>query len=210
MESTRDITERKTWERRQELMVSELSHRVKNTLAVVQSFAAQSIRGSRSPEEFTERFEGRLAALARAHLLLIDPWKGADVEALAREQLGAYVDVQSDRLVARGDPAILPADLAVPLGLALHELATNAVKHGSWSSATGRVELDWTHGELAGKPALTVVWRELGGPVVGDRNRPASAATIEKGLPNSRVRIDFLPTGLVCRMEMTLPESVGE
>jgi two-component system CheB/CheR fusion protein len=211
MESTRDITERKTWERRQSLMVSELSHRVKNTLAVVQSFAAQSIRGSHSPEEFTERFEGRLAALARAHLLLIDPWKGADLEALAREQLGPYVDVQSERLVARGDPATLPPDLAVPLGLVLHELATNAVKHGAWSSPKGRVELEWSHSELAGKRALAVVWRELDGPRVRPPQQTGfGSRLIEKGLPNSSVRTQFLPTGLVCAMQITLPEGVGE
>jgi two-component system CheB/CheR fusion protein len=211
MESTRDITERKTWERRQDLMVSELTHRVKNTLAVVQSFAAQSIRGSHSPEEFTERFEGRLAALARSHLLLVDPWKGADFEALIREQLGPYVDVQSERLVARGDPATLPADLAVPLGLVLHELATNAVKHGAWASPKGKIELDWTNGERAGKPALTVVWRERDGPAVRTPQQTGfGSRLIEKGLPNSKVRTEFLPTGLVCTMEMTLPEGVGE
>jgi two-component system, chemotaxis family, CheB/CheR fusion protein len=211
MESTRDITERKTWERRQDLMVSELSHRVKNTLAVVQSFAAQSIRGSRSPDEFTERFEGRLAALARAHRLLTDPWTGADLEALMREQLGPYVDVRSGRLAARGDPASLPPDLAVPLGLVLHELATNAVKYGAWSSPKGRVELDWTRGELSGKPALTVVWRELDGPrVLEPQQRGFGSRLIEKGLPNSRVRTEFLPAGLACTMEMTLPLSVSE
>jgi two-component system, chemotaxis family, CheB/CheR fusion protein len=210
MESTRDITERKTWEKRQELMVSELSHRVKNTLAVVQSFAAQSLRGADSPGEFTRRFEGRLAALARAHLLLVDPWKGADVEALVREQLGPYVDLESQRLIVEGEPATLPADTAVPLGLVLHELATNAVKHGAWSEPDGRVELSWTKSREDEKPVL-VRWREVDGPPVTRPQRTGfGSRLIKSGLPQSRVRSDFLPDGLVCTMEIRLPAEITE
>lgn len=211
MESTRDISERKIWERRQELMVSELSHRVKNTLAVVQSFAAQSLRGAQSPEEFTKRFEGRLGALAKAHMLLVNPWKGANVEALVREQLGPYVELQSKRLRAEGDPVSLAADVAVPLGLVLHELATNAVKYGAWSNAEGRVELSWTRGEQNGNAILNLVWRELGGPPVKKPQRSGfGSRLIEKGLPHSKVRSDFLPDGLVCTVEIRLPTGTIE
>lgn len=209
MESIRDITERKVWERRQEMMVSELSHRVKNTLAVVQSFVAQSLRGAQSPEEFTERFEGRLAALAKAHKLLVDPWKGADVEALVREQLAAYAGPAAERLTARGDAMSLPADVAVPLGLVLHELATNAVKYGAWSSPKGRVELTWTRSERHGKPILTVTWRELDGPLVSKPQRTGfGSRLISKGLPHSRVRSEFLSEGVAYTIEIEVPEGM--
>ncbi|MGH6972886.1 MAG: chemotaxis protein CheB, partial [Caulobacteraceae bacterium] len=143
LESTRDITERKNWEQRQEMMLAELSHRVKNTLAVVQSIASQTIRTAASAEEFIDRFEGRLAALAKSHRLLVDPWRGADIEALAREQLGPHADA-GQGLDISGEPVRLPPDIAVPLGLVLHELATNAVKHGALSNNDGAVAIDWT------------------------------------------------------------------
>ena len=126
LESTRDVTERKSWESRQKLLLSELTHRVKNTLAVVQSLAHQTLRGTQSSEDFVERFDGRLSALARAHDLLVKSrWKGAKLGALARNQLEPYIPEDASRLRIAGDAVMLPAELATPFGLVLHELATN-------------------------------------------------------------------------------------
>jgi two-component system CheB/CheR fusion protein len=209
-ESSHDITERKSWEKRQELMVAELSHRVKNTLAVVQSMASQSIRGANSAEEFTERFEGRLVALARAHRLLTDPWKGADLHALANEQLEPYANGKEGRLRLEGGSFNLPADVAVPLGLILHELATNAVKHGAWSAPKGLVILSWSLGRRNPSTVLSLVWREQGGPPVErPKTRGFGAQLIERGAPNSKVRSEFNPDGLVCTIELPIPEDAG-
>jgi two-component system CheB/CheR fusion protein len=126
LESTRDVTERKAWERRQQLLLGELTHRVKNTLAVVQSIANLTLQSSDSRADFIESFHGRLGDLARAHELLIaSNWRGAE---LARDQLQPYLSENSARVQIKGEPVTLPARLATPLGLMLHELATNAVK----------------------------------------------------------------------------------
>ena len=113
LESTRDINERKSWESRQKLLLSELTHRVKNTLAVVQSLAHQTLRGTPSSEDFVQRFDGRLSALARAHDLLVKSrWKGAKLSALARNQLEPYIPEDASRLRIAGDAVMLPAELA--------------------------------------------------------------------------------------------------
>src|SRR5262249_30680948 len=98
-ESTRDITERKQWETRQRLLLSELTHRVKNTLAVVQAIARQTLRSSTSNDDFIEHFDGRLAALSRAHGLLVESdWRGANLAALARQELDPYTTERPERL----------------------------------------------------------------------------------------------------------------
>jgi two-component system CheB/CheR fusion protein len=207
LESARDITDRKTWERTQEMMLAELSHRVRNTLAVVQSIASQTIRSSDSAEQFVERFEGRLQALARSHRLLVDPWEGADIEALAREQLEAHLSGDTSRLRIAGAPLRMSPDAAVPLGLVLHELATNAAKYGAWSQQGGFVELTWSAGERRGKPVVTLFWREAGGPAVTAPARVGfGSRLIESAIPNSRVSREFSPKGVECRIEAPLPE----
>jgi len=206
MESTHDVTERKIWEKRQELMVAELSHRGKNTLAVVQSIATRSIRGAHSAEEFIERFEGRLMALSKAQRLLVDPWKGADVGAMVREQLEPYA-VNTDRMRIEGDPINLPPDTATPLGLILHELATNATKYGAWSDAKGVVELSWRRLRHNGTPHIGLIWRERGGPKVKPPEHTGfGSQLIQHGAPNSNVDLEFNPNGLVCTIELQLPE----
>lgn len=205
LESTRDITERKTFERRQALMVAELSHRVKNTLAVVQSVAAQTIRRAGSPEEFMERFEGRLLALAAAHRLLIDPWLGADLEALARDQMGGQGEERARTV--NGPSISLAPDIAVPLGLVLHELGTNAVKYGAWSVEGGSVDLNWTLVQRQDRRALRLVWTENGGPAVKEPERSGfGSVLISRGVPNARARSEFKPEGLVCTIDIPLPE----
>jgi two-component system CheB/CheR fusion protein len=207
LESARDITDRKSWERTQRMMVAELSHRVKNTLAVVQSIASQTIRTSSSADEFTERFEGRLQALAKSHRLLFDPWRGADVEALAREQLEPHLAGDGSRLKLEGEPVRLSPDIAVPLGLVLHELATNAAKYGAWSAPDGRVSLSWARSERDGEATVTLNWREEDGPPVTAPNRVGfGSRLISSAIPNSRVRREFSSSGVECQIEAPAPE----
>ncbi|MBV9702620.1 MAG: PAS domain-containing protein [Methylobacteriaceae bacterium] len=210
LESTRNITERKLWEQRQQLLLGELTHRVKNTLAVVQGVAHQTMRSTSSSKDFVERFDGRLAALARAHNLLVESeWKGADLGALARNQLEPYAGENSDRLQIGGEPVSLPADLATPFGLILHELATNAAKHGSLSRPNGSVRISWTLESRNNRGVLTIIWKEMGGP---SAKKPKTAgfgtALIDNGIPNARVSREFGPDGLVCTIELPLPEAV--
>jgi two-component system CheB/CheR fusion protein len=207
LESVRDVTERRTWEKSQEMMMAELSHRVKNTLAVVQSIASQTLRTSDNAEEFSERFEGRLQALAKSHRLLLDPWEGADIAALAREQLEAHLSGDGSRLELSGGAVRLSPDVAVPLGLVLHELATNAAKYGAWSAARGKVMLSWSNGEQRGKRVVTLVWREEDGPPVNGPGRNGfGSRLIESAIPNARVRREFNPAGIACTIEMPSPE----
>jgi two-component system, chemotaxis family, CheB/CheR fusion protein len=207
LETTRDVTERKTWELRQKLLLSELTHRVKNTLTVVQSMAHQTLRGSRSSEDFVESFDGRLSALASAHKLLVDSqWQGAELGALARNQLEPYVSNVA-RLRMEGEAINLPAELATPFGLVLHELATNAAKYGSLSGSKGTVELSWGLNTRSKERLLTVQWQEHGGPpVVEPKATGFGSSLIQKGLPNSKVRHEFRPGGVVCTIELPMPE----
>ncbi len=208
LESTRDVTERKAWEAQQKLLLRELTHRVKNTLAVVQSIAHQTRRSSKSYEEFTERLDGRLASLAGVHSLLVDSdWKGADLATLARRQLEPYMIRTPERARIVGEPVFLPADLATPFALVFHELATNAAKYGSFSRQAGTVELSWSLSSQSDEQLLTVVWRERGGPEVKQPKATGfGSVLVEKAIPNAVVSREFGSDGLVCTIALPLPK----
>jgi two-component system CheB/CheR fusion protein len=204
-----DVTDRKAWEQRQQLLLGELSHRIKNTLAVVQSIAHQTQRHSASPADFVSRFDGRLRALGSAHTLLVESdWRGADLGALARDQLAAHASDNPDRVRIAGEQVTLPADLATPFGLVLHELATNAAKHGALSRPGGSVNLRWTVETRNNQRVLTVLWTERGGPPV---QRPTASGfggtLIEKSVPHATVRREFHSEGVVCTIEVPLAEA---
>jgi two-component system, chemotaxis family, CheB/CheR fusion protein len=205
LESTRDVTEREQWERRQQLLLGELAHRVRNTLAVVQAIAHQSMRTSKSSEEFVQRFDGRLAALAGTHSLLVNSeWEGADLATLTGNQLEPYISENPNRVRIGGEPVTLPADHATPFGLILHELATNAAKHGSLSRPKGSVTIEWTVTRNDPR-VLKVVWHEQGGPPV---QQPVTSgfgsALIENGISSATVKREFKRTGLICTIELPL------
>ncbi len=208
LESTMDVTDRRAWERQQRLLLRELTHRVKNTLAVVQSIAHQTLRASPSADEFIHRFEGRLVALGNAHNLLVDSdWRGADLRALAQSQLQLYTPAGSNRVRLTGEPVNLPAELATPLALVLHELATNAAKYGALSNDTGGVELSWTVDTEDNRRVVNMVWQERNGPPVQPVQRTGfGSVLIRDGLPGARVRLDMPPEGLVCTIALPLPE----
>lgn len=206
LESTRDVTDQRKWEQRQSLLLREMNHRVSNTLAVVQSIARQTLRTAGSNSEFVELFEGRLAALAHAHTLLIESrWEGAELSELARTQLAAYMRDDIQRLQLHGDPLMLSPEIATPLALVLHELATNAVKYGALSSPNGKVELDWTVRQDNQKQTLRIIWRESGGPPVVLPNKVGfGGSLIERSLPGAKVHREFLHDGLTCTIEVDI------
>jgi PAS domain S-box-containing protein len=201
----RDITARKKAEERQALLLAELSHRVKNTLAVVQGIAARSLATDRPPAEGRDAFTKRLRALARAHsLLTATEWRGASLRAVVASELQPY----GERAVLSGPELMLEPRAALTLALALHELATNAAKHGALSAPEGRVEVAWSVEHApAHAPELRLTWREHDGPPVRPpAQRGFGSALVEQGLrhdlDNTAV-MEFRPDGLAC--ELTVP-----
>ncbi|EJW12654.1 Chemotaxis protein methyltransferase CheR [Rhodovulum sp. PH10] len=207
IETGRDVTERKQWEERQRMLLRELNHRVKNTLAVVQAIAHRTFRGNSGMSELVAHFDQRLAALANAHALLVQSdWAGASLAAIVESQLAGHLADGAERLVIDGPPVVLPPDLATPFGLVIHELATNATKHGALSRPTGTVHIDWTVAPQEHGALLSVSWREVGGPpVTPPRGNGLGSVLIANAIPNAEVSREFRPDGFVCRIEVPLP-----
>jgi len=195
-------------EARQRLLLGELTHRVRNILTVIQAIARHTLRGDRSNKELLDRFEGRLAALASAHNLLVgSDWKGASIAELAREQLAPYAPQQQDRLRIDGEPVLLPADIATPFGLVLHELAVNAAKHGAFSNRSGKIAVAWKVSGGSNPRTLHFEWQETGGPPA-KQSVPAGfgSTLIESAIPGGQVKRQFRGEGVVCTIEVPLPE----
>lgn len=206
-----DVTEKHEtdayWAERQKLLLGELSHRVKNTLAVVQVIVRQSLRSSGANSETVDTVLDRLRALSKSHdLLLRSEWTGANLEDLAKEQLSPYYN--RGRLQISGGPFILAPEIATPLGLVLHELATNAAKYGALSGDEGQVKLVWRNIEIDDEPGLELVWQERGGPkVVAPQARGTGSVLIENSIDGARVTYDYDPLGLTTRLLIPLPSS---
>jgi PAS domain S-box-containing protein len=200
-----DITGRKQAEEHQRLLLLELSHRVKNTLAVVQSLAARSLSGERTLEQAREDFSKRLRALANAHsLLTASEWREAGLRAVVEAELKPYANRAT---LAGPDLALLPK-AALTFALVVHELATNAVKHGALASGDGRLEVAWEVVRPPGQPtALRLTWRERDGPAVPMPSRRGFGRTlVEQSLKHDlggEVAMEFRPDGLRC--ELTIP-----
>jgi two-component sensor histidine kinase len=203
----RDITERKLAEDHLRLMVHELNHRVKNSLATVQAISAQTLRGREVPLEVREALTSRLLALAKAHDVLTDArWAGARLEEIAAQAAEPY---GQERFRIEGPGVILPPRAAIAMALAFHELATNAAKYGALSNESGEVQLYWRLKETADAPKLELKWLERGGPPVFPPTRKGfGSRLIQRGLAAEfvgEVRMDFPPSGLVCEMVVALP-----
>jgi two-component sensor histidine kinase/DNA-binding response OmpR family regulator len=199
---TVDITDRKSAEERQTLLVREVDHRARNALAVVQSIIR--LTRAESKEAYVAAVEGRITALSRAHVLLSQSrWQGANLSRILDEELAPYRRSDLEKIVTAGPEVFLEPATAQILALALHELATNAAKYGALSSAQGSVRLSW---EL-GRDRLVLQWVESGGPSV---QRPRSegygtrviGASVERQLDGSAV-FDWQPEGL--RFTMSIP-----
>ncbi len=203
-----DITEAKLAERRQKLLIDELNHRVKNTLATVQSLAAQTARRATSPAAFSESFEGRLIALSKAHdQLTMHHWESADLRSLLSGALAPY-GAEPGRVVLRGEDVRLRPRAALSLAMAFHELITNAAKYGALSVPTGRVEVRWqATQDASGQTLLGIDWREEGGPPVSaPERRGFGSRLIEQGIAaelRGSARLVFEPGGLRC--EIAIP-----
>jgi two-component sensor histidine kinase len=161
-----DITEAKQSAENTRLLLRELNHRVKNTLAMIQSLARQTLRRASDPSQFIESFGGRLRAVSDAHTLLSDKdWTGVRLWDLVQKQVAPYAQARPDQLVASGPDIDLPADHALGLALVLHELATNAARVGALSIPEGQVNIAWEVRSV-GETRLLMRWKETGGPEV--------------------------------------------
>lgn len=208
--SQEEIAARKQIEEHQKFLLDELNHRVKNTLATVQSIAAHTLRSSPEPAAFRRSFEARLLALSEAHNLLSQGnWRGVTIEDLVRRELAPHGLEDPQRIDIEGDRVWVPPSVAVPLGMALHELATNAARHGAFKSPEGRLQVRWSATPTAAGVCLRFTWQESGGPpVVKPRERGFGARLIERGLRHDlqgRATLHFEPGGLRCEIEATVP-----
>jgi len=210
-----DVTERKRDEAERELMLNELNHRVKNMLAVVQSIANQTLRATGDPKAFAEVFGQRIRALSAAHNLLTqERWSGADLRELVMACVSTFVVDGTGRIHPDGPDVRLAPNATVSFVMALHELATNAMKYGALSNEKGRIEISWTVGkDRDGKEMLEITWNEMDGPEVSPPEREGfGRRMLEKGIArelSGEVELDYPPSGLVCRMSFPLDRVTG-
>jgi PAS domain S-box-containing protein len=201
----RDITERKQVEKQRHLLLQEMNHRIKNTLATVQAIATQTLRNVSSDERAS--FLARLRALAGAHdLLMTERWDRASVRDVVGGAIKAFQQGHQDRFSIDGPEVWLNPSRSLLLTLALHELGTNAVKYGAMSNGTGRVRIDWKLSTEDQSGRLTLCWEESGGPLVRAPARKGfGSLLIEQGLAGQgEASLKFNPEGLACKLNLIL------
>jgi PAS domain S-box-containing protein len=203
-----DITERKDQEEREHLLMREMNHRAKNMLGLVQAIARQT--ATRNPEDFIERFSERIQSLsANQELLVRNEWKGVEIENLVRAQLAHFADLIGSRIAVQGPMLRLKAAGAQAIGLALHELATNAGKYGALSTETGRVDICWkTDGDT-----FTMSWVERDGPPVSAPNRRGFGTVVMEAMTersvDGTVDLDYASSGVSWRLTCPAANAVG-
>ena len=199
--TARDITEAKEAEEQIKLLMHEVNHRSKNLFAVVQAVTRQMGSGEEA-RAFAARLSERLAALAHSYDLLVkNEWRGVNIADLVHSQLGHFKDLIGSRVFLEGPPAQLTPAAAQSLGMALHELATNASKYGALSNAEGKIRVAWVVAQCDGKRYFRMRWAEEGGPPVSKPRRRGFGRTVlvrlaERAL-RAKVILDFAPSGLV-------------
>jgi PAS domain S-box-containing protein len=204
-----DITDRKKAELHQKTLIDELNHRVKNTLATVQSLARQTARGATSPELFQERLQGRLIALSEGHdQLTRGNWEQADLHEVLNAALSPYREDTNERIAISGEPVKLHPRAALTMTMVFHEMITNAAKYGALSQSGGRLNIGWTVQQEGEVPALSLAWQESGGPPV---EKPANMGfgtkMLERSIPaelGGTASLQFEPEGVRCEMKFPL------
>lgn len=209
----RDLTEAQLASEHQQLLIHELNHRVKNTLATVQAFTTQSLRSAASLHDAREAITARLIALAKAHdVLTAEKWESADLSRIVDDALCLH-NVDRQRCRWQGDAVRVVPRTALALSMMLHELATNATKYGALSNEGGTVTVSWATVDTArapdeDRPRLTMRWQERDGPPVAlPTRRGFGSRMIERGLANElggEVQILYEPAGVVCTLDIPL------
>ncbi len=204
-----DITERKRAEEQQALLVRELHHRVRNTLATVQAIMGSTARTAETVDEFKTALIGRIAALAKTHRLLTDEAGTVAFGDVLHNELDAFDDGSDGRITLSGPQVFLSSQLAVSLGMAVHELTTNAAKYGALSAVSGKVDVAWSVTIAATRRTLDIDWVESGGPeVVQPARQGFGSRLLEFVLPGqiqAKASIDYLAEGVRMHCSVPLP-----
>ncbi len=201
-----EITEQKLAQAHRELLLHELSHRVKNTLATVQSIAAQTAQSATTVNAYRDAFMARVMALSATHnLLQVGDWHGAVLRDVVATELAPYT-ADAVRWTLTGADVLLEPDTAVAFGMVIHELTTNAAKYGALSNAQGRVDISWTMSMKDGKRRLVFNWRESGGPPVKPAGRKGfGTRLITDGLAlqlDATINLEFASEGVRCTIDV--------
>ncbi|MEX2453798.1 MAG: HWE histidine kinase domain-containing protein [Rhodospirillaceae bacterium] len=208
-----DVTEQVRMARRNRVISKELDHRVKNLLAVVASIGRRTARGAASVDEFLDKFDGRLEAIARTHSTLADnDWDGMPLRQLVEAELEPFREGAGRNIAVEGPDLTLPPKYAQALSMTFHELATNAVKHGALGTETGQLSVSWRREAEAGH--WVVEWRESG---LSDLQEPATVGfgrvVLDEVTPvqvGAKVACRFEPTGIVCTILFHLPPAAND
>jgi PAS domain S-box-containing protein len=207
-----DISDRKHAEEQQALLVRELHHRVKNTLATVQAIMGSTARAVDNIEDFKTALFGRIQSLSKTHLLLADDQRAVNFDHVLRSELDAFDDGSNERIVLSGPEVPLTSQIAVSLGMAIHELTTNAAKFGALSVFGGKVEVTWSVTIDATRRTLSFDWVESGGPPVAQPLRQGFGsrllAFVLPGQIQAKTQIDYAPAGIRIHCAVPLPSNI--
>jgi two-component sensor histidine kinase len=208
-----DVSDRKEGEERQQLMTRELHHRVKNTLATVQAVISATARRAETIGEFYQSVTDRIVSLAKTHTLLVNnTWGGATVRDLLEGELAPYADGSNRRILLDGPDVHLSSEIALALGMAAHELTTNAAKYGSLSLPDGRVEVRWRLSDDG--TSIVFEWFEHDGPPVQEPSRKGFGSLLLERVLGSRLKgdvtVEYAPEGLRLRMKAPLRGSTSD
>ncbi|MGV3550544.1 sensor histidine kinase [Rhizobium sp.] len=201
-----DVTERVRAENHQQLLINELNHRVKNTLASIQSIVTQTLRGVQTKEEASKAISSRILALSRAHNVLTNEnWDGADLHTMIENALDAFQQAGREAINITGPKLRVGPHAALSMALAMHELATNAVKYGALSTPDGLVDIEWS---IDADDIFRLVWTEIGGPAVTKSDRQGfGSRLILQVLPRElqgKAELSYEPTGVVFTLTTTM------
>lgn len=205
----RDITERCRDEHHRDILVGELNHRVKNTLAIVQAIASQTLRGDITLPDARDAFGARLMALARAHDLLIDEnWAGTHLASVINATIAPHIGGQN-RFVISGPFVALNPSVGMTFSMAIHELCMNAAKYGAFSVPEGLITIAWNVSQVHGMPVLHWTWTESGGPPVTKPVKTGfGTSLIEQALAmelSGKVSVPYHHDGVICVLDAPLP-----
>jgi PAS domain S-box-containing protein len=208
-----DETEHRKKQNHCEMLIDELNHRVKNTLATVQSISLQALRNNTDPATIRESIESRIFALSRSHdLLSHQNWEGAGLRDLIGAALKPFgiANGHTERFTIHGADLLLPPKVTLALGIAFNELATNAVKYGAFSNDTGTIDISWLVTRSPAGKRLVLTWQESNGPVVEPpTHKGFGSQVLERGLAHElegEVRLDYRPEGIIATIDIPAPE----
>jgi two-component sensor histidine kinase len=209
------LEERRRAEEHKELLIRELHHRVKNTLATVLALLRTGSPPEETVQEFKQTFSERILSLSRTHALLLEGgWRTASLRDILWNELGPFEDHESPRIVLSGPSIDLPPEIAMPIGMAVHELATNAAKYGSLSVPQGRLEVGWNARSNGRGREFDLIWTEQKGPAVSKPSRTGFGSNlIERVLMRqcgAQFSVDYASSGLIFRLRLPLDLSVSE